>query len=137
MSDKSYSESVSEFLNFIRDACQQHRIAITTQQEAEAETQDILHSLELEEHSYNEVARLGKRLAEVRKQRRSAKDMIVATSPIVEWQDQNATTIKAIERLLGDIRKGERYVENRIFTPRTQVLEAETCVKQRSKKAKK
>ena len=138
MGEKTYSECVSDFLNFLRDAAQQYRMAVTTQQESENETQDILHSLELENHTYNEVARLGKRLSEVRKNRRSAKDIIAATSPIVDWADTNAASIKAIERLLGDVRKGERYAENRIFTPRTAVLDEEsTTAKTKSKKAKK
>lgn len=137
MGEKTYSECVSDFLNFLRDAAQQHRMAVATQQESENETQDILHSLELEEHTYNEVARLGKRLSEVRKNRRSAKDVIAATSPIIDWAETNAASIKAIERLLGDIRKSERYVENRIFTPRTAILEEEATTKTKPKKSKK
>ena len=39
-------------------------------------------------------------------------------APVLDWIDQNRTTIKNLERLLGDVRKTEKSTENRIYTPR-------------------
>ena len=134
MEQKTYSEHVSDFLNFIRDAQQQYSMALATEAETNAATQDILHSIELEEHSYNEMAKLGRKLADVRKERRKAKDVLFAATPVVEWAEANAPVIKAIERLLGDIRKEERRTENRIFTPKTNAVEESKAPKKTKKK---
>lgn len=60
------SKDLERFLDFLKSAESQLDQAMAGQQEAEAETQDILHSLELEKHSYHEMAALSRKLAEVR-----------------------------------------------------------------------
>lgn len=113
------SEKIDVFLSFLRDCEQRYRMAEAEEQEAASATQDILHSLELEEHSEEEYTELAEELREVRRQRRRAKDTMSETGPILIWLDQNRAVIKGIERLLGDVRKAERAAEGRIYTPRT------------------
>lgn len=112
------SEQIDLFLSFLRDCEQRYRMAEADEQEANSITQDILHSLELEEHDYRDFARLSKELREVRRNRRSAKDLMSTIAPILNWIDSNKPVIKSLERLLGDVRKAERSTENRIYTPR-------------------
>lgn len=64
------SKDLERFLDSLKNAESQLDQATAGQQEAEAETQDILHSLELEKHSYHETAALSRKLAEVRQARR-------------------------------------------------------------------
>lgn len=64
------SKDLERFLDSLKNAESQLNQATAGQQEAEAETQDILHSLELEKHSYHEMAALSRKLAEVRQARR-------------------------------------------------------------------
>ena len=70
-----YSEHVENFLNFLREAQREYNIAADDEKSANGATQDILHSIELEEHKYHEYARLSKALREVRQERRRAKDI--------------------------------------------------------------
>jgi hypothetical protein len=91
--------------------------------EAEAATQDLLHALELGNDKAPGRARLGLKIREVRRQRRTAKDIAEQTRPVVDWVEQNRTVIKGLERLLGDVRKQERRSEGRSYAPRTRILE--------------
>lgn len=113
------SKRIEEFLAFLREAEQEYRIAEADEQEANAETQDLLHSLELEEHTYNEYAKLSKEMKEIRKKRRYAKNKMAECLPILEWVEQNRVVMKSIERLLGDVRKAEKYTSGpKVYTPR-------------------
>lgn len=113
-----YSENISAFLDFLRDVQSQYRIADSIASDAEGRTQDYLHQLELLEHTYHGYATISKELAQARKERRKAKDKMAAASPILEWIEANAQTMRNLEKLLGEVRKAERSQENRIYTPR-------------------
>ncbi len=63
----SVSKGIESFLNYVREMEQLHRISIANEQQANDETQDILHSLELGEHSYHDQAHLAANLREIRK----------------------------------------------------------------------
>ena len=130
MSDKqrqnelTISHGISNFLEFIRNTQSQYRMAEAEAREADDTTQDILHSLELGEHTYHEYAQLSKQLKRVREQRRRGKDTAVVTAQVVEWAEKNATVIKDLEKLLGEIRKSEKNFANRLYTPKTNNVEA-------------
>lgn len=119
----SVSKGLEEFLKYIRDTEQLHRISIANEQQANDETQDILHSLELGEHSYHDQANLAAKLREVRKNRRAAKDLITQTTPIVEWVEHNRGIIKGLEQVLGKVRKEEKNADGRIYTPKTNIAD--------------
>lgn len=114
------SEGLAQFLDWVRETEELYRIGSANEEEANQETQDILHSLELEEHSYHENARLGKKLGEIRQKRRAGKDLMDQTSPVCEWADGHRQVLKEMEQLLGAVRKAERKSEGRIYTPRTE-----------------
>lgn len=116
------SKDLERFLDSLKSAESQLDQATAGQQEAEAETQDILHSLELEKHSYHEMAALSRKLAEVRQARRQHKDIVAQLTPVVEWTRENDAAVRSLQRLLGDVRKAEKSTQNRIYTPRTNVL---------------
>ena len=113
------STGIEAFLDYIRETEQLFRISVANEQEASDATQDILHSLELEDHDYHDNARIARKLKEVRQARRAAKDLMAQALPVVEWADANRPTIKVLERLLGEVRKAEKNTENRIYTPKT------------------
>lgn len=119
MSVKKFSVGIETFLAYIHDAEAQYRMAEADEIEANSLTQDILHRIELQEHTHHEYAALSKELKGVRCERRRAKDTLNTTIPIVEWIDANRAVIKGLERLLGEVRKVERSTEGRIYTPRT------------------
>lgn len=113
------SEQIDRFLSFLRECEQRVHMAEADEQEANSATQDILHSLELEDHEYRAYANLGKELRQVRRKRREAKDTFSTLTPVLAWVESNRAVIKSLERLLGDVRKAEKNTENRIYTART------------------
>ena len=113
------SQPIDTFLTFLRDCEQRCRMAEADELEANAVTNDIHHALELEEHDPGELLALAEELADTRRRRRTAKDTIAETSPVLAWLEDNRAVVKDLERLLGTVRKAERIAENRIYTPRT------------------
>ena len=113
------SQGIENFLSYLRETEQRYHMAEADEQEANNETQDILHSLELQDHDYHDFARLSKELRGVRQKRRAAKDIMSETAPVLCWIEENRRTIQSIELLLGDERKAEKSTAHRIYTPRT------------------
>lgn len=113
------SNQIDAFLAFLRDCEQRYHMAEADELEANAVTNDIHHSLELEEHGEPELLSLASELAETRRKRREAKDVMAQTLPVLAWMEDNRAVVKSLERLLGEVRKAERAAENRIYTPRT------------------
>jgi len=112
------SEQIEAFLTFLRES--EQRFHIAEEQEANAVTNDIHHSLELKEHSDVEVLKLAKELTLARRRRRRAKDEMDALGPVLLWTEENRSVVKSLERLLDEVRKAERRTENRIYAPRTE-----------------
>ena len=112
------SEKIDSFLQFLRDCEQRFHMAEADEQEANAATNDIHHSMELEEHDKIGLLQLAEELTAVRRTRRKAKDTISELTPVLDWLENNRAVVKGLERLLGDVRKAERKTENRIYTPR-------------------
>ena len=117
-----YSEQIQEFLTFLRNCQQEYNIAVSQENDANNETQDLLHCLELHKNGYHDMARISKTLRKVRQERREAKDRERQLQPIVDWLSQNKKTINELERLLGEVRKAEKSTESRIYTPKTSIL---------------
>ena len=78
-------------------------------------TQDYLHELELVDHTYHERGRIAKELAELRQKRRAAKDRIELVTPVVNWSLQYKSSIDALRRVLGDVRKIDEKQTNRMY----------------------
>ena len=117
------SRGIEAFLNYLRDTEQQLHMAEQTEQEANDATQDILHWFELYNFRGIEAVKMAHKLREIRHQRREAKDVVWLTSPVVDWIQRHRAEIKELERLLGEVRKRERRTENRIYTPKTRIME--------------
>jgi len=112
------SRGLDAFLQFLRESEQRYRMAEADEQEANAVTNDIHHSLELLEHDAAELLRLAEDLVQARRLRRRAKDVMSETAPVLAWLDENRPMVKSLERLLGEVRRAEKNTENRIYTPR-------------------
>ena len=117
------SERIEDFLNLLRESQQEYNIAVSDEKEKNDETQDLLHSIELQNHiPYNELL-IFQVTKQVRQKRRRAKDTIQQLQPIVEWFKENQKVVKDLERLLGNVRKEEQHIENRYYTPKTDIVE--------------
>lgn len=121
--DRFSSAQLESFLRWLRESEEQLRMAQQDEQDCNAQTQDILHRLELSEDGYHETARLGKLLRRVRRKRRKAKNEIDVLSPAVAWAQENQPSVKSLERLLGALRKAEQRQAIRFYTNKTDILE--------------
>ena len=117
------STHISDFLKFLLEAETIYTIAYVTQEEADNETQDILHAMELDSLSYHERARLSSALSAVRKKRRTAKDTAEIMKPVLEWKEKNRAALKSLETILGTVRTLEKDKDNRFYVKRTDIVQ--------------
>lgn len=117
-----YSEQIDGFLTFLRSVAECYSMAVTDENCANDETQDILHCIELDDNRYHDYAKLSMALREVRRKRRVAKDELMQLQPIREWMEENAKAIKSLERALGATRKAERNTEARWYNQKTEIV---------------
>ncbi len=109
------SKDVDKVLRFFKEADDAAVIADDERKICEDKQNDILHELELVDHTHNERGRLGKELTEIRRQRRGAKDAYELLYPLCEWIANNGNAIKALQRALGEMRKIEEKQKNRQY----------------------
>lgn len=119
------SKSIEEFLAFLRNADERYRMAVENEKDANDATQDILHAVELNTYNSRRTGHLVKTLKTVRKNRRIAKETKETLLAVVEWAENHKDAVKSLERLLGEVRKTERHIQNRIYSPRTDIMEEE------------
>lgn len=117
------SSGLEDFLKYLRETESMFHANQMAELAAGSETQDLLHYLELCDQDDETMVSVCKRLKEIRKERRDAKDYILQAGYIVSWIEENRQAIKGLEQLLGQIRKEERRGENRVFSPRTSAID--------------
>lgn len=115
-------EYLDIFLTFLRNEQSEYRIAQDIVTDCENKQCDIEHSLELNQHTYNEQARLARGLIQVRRERREAKVRVEVAEPIKNWAENNHAVVKEIETLLGKVRQVGRKQSNRVYVPRTDIV---------------
>ena len=119
MQDK-FSNNISEFLNFLHSLPSRYKAAEDEVKKQEAITQDLLHSLELNDLTYKQRCRVATRIAKNRKDRRKAKDDIELLSPLYLFitDPNNKKVFDKLTDILGETRKVEKRHLNRTYTPR-------------------
>lgn len=117
------SQSLSDFLEFLRQSQQDYNIAVDIELTKSKETQDILHKIELDNVKYHDYAKLGKALKSIRNERREAKNIQLQLSPLIGWIKENQNVVRGLERLLGEVRKAETNIKNAHYYPRTDVVD--------------
>ena len=117
------SQSLSDFLEFLRQSQQDYNIAVDIELTKSKETQDILHKIELDDVKYHDYAKLGKALKSIRNERREAKNIQLQLAPLVGWIKENQNVVRGLERLLGEVRKAETNVKNAHYYPSTEIVD--------------
>ena len=106
----------------MRESTMEYEVARSRQSDADNETQDLLHRLELHDDTYHDMARISRELKRVRQERRKAKDTVAELEPVCKWREENARALKSLEQLLGAVRKAEKATQNRIYMDRTDAV---------------
>ena len=109
---------ISDFVKFLNDANFSYTYMLEKMSEQEKITQDILHSLELDDLKYSERAKLATKLAAARKQRRIYKDAVEELAPVADFIEDNKKLLNNFSALVGSVRKQEKYHSNRQYYPR-------------------
>ena len=121
--DEKASGRIKDFLSFLRDAKEGHRIASSLVGDADKEIQDILHWSEFNAGASEEDrVKISKAETRVRQERRQAKNDAAILEPVAKWATENAAVVKSLERLQGEVKKAERSAENRHYIDRTDVI---------------
>ena len=115
------SEEISKFLKFIAEAQKLYEIFNNNVSEEEKLTQDLLHSLELDNLKRDERSKLATKLAKNRRDRRYYKDGVEELQPIIDFMSrtENKKAMDTLTHVLGDVRKAEKYHENRFYIPKS------------------
>lgn len=64
-----------------------------------------------------------KKIKSVRLKRRTAKDAKTEAEPVMRWLKESPQTVRALEQLLGEVRKAEKYNSNRHYINKTDILD--------------
>lgn len=109
------TKDIESVLDLFRKARAELNAANDELKYCDDKTQDYLHELELVGHTYHERGRIAKELAELRQNRRMAKDRIELVTPIVNWAVQYKSAIDGLQRILGEMRKIDEKHANRVY----------------------
>ena len=119
MKDKlKTSYYIESFLNYISSVEKSFPFMELEMEKKNDETQDILHEIELGNTTYKERAKIATRLRNVRKERRVVKDYLEEISALVQWVDENKSCLNKLKEVLGQVRKQEKYHQNRTYHKR-------------------
>lgn len=99
------------------------RIAEAMEKEKDAETQDILHYIELKDLFPTTAFHIALKLRQVRKDRRKAKDTRALVNPVWEWAAANRKAVRELEKALSEVRRQEKHLKKRTYFPKTKVLD--------------
>ena len=112
------SKDLETFLSLLRSTEEQHNIHFDNVNKCDKEQQNLLHDFELLDLNYNQRAKKATELKKTRLERRHSKDTVEMTSIVVQFCKDNRQFVQKLERLLGDLRKKEKDLENRVYRRR-------------------
>lgn len=116
------SECIENFLNSLTAIQSEYNTQVENEYQCEREIQDLLHYIEIEDISDEYKVESISLLKDCRTTRRCAKDYVKCSQPIIDWISNNDKEINSIKQLLGQVRKEEKYVTNRTYYCRTDIL---------------
>lgn len=120
---KNQSEQLETFLNWVEDVPRMVVSAEERLHKAEDEETDLSHFLELEDPDRTELYRAGRKLQQVLKERREAKDELDNLEAVAAWAENNQGAINKLKGVLGEMRKVEKRWQNRLYHEKTNILE--------------
>lgn len=124
------SKQIENFLNFYQKAKSDYEYAQEQLRKCQDYTQDILHSLELDDLPYSERCKLMTKLTACRKDRRYWKDQVEELEPLISVfnittdpakkseVERNMKTINQLREALGQTRRQENHHSNRTYRPK-------------------
>ena len=123
--EKNTSQQIAGFLTFLSGVTEDYKHSQEEVRLLEELTQDYMHKLELQDHTYHQRAKIASALRQCRIDRRFHKDRIAILDPVVQCltSDKGKLILSQLQQTLGDVRKAERSTQDRRYIPR--ILSAE------------
>ena len=114
------SERIQTIIQFFEQVIKDYDWSYEQVNKLDKETQDILHSLELEKLTTGERNKLTTRIIKLRKERRKHKDIAEELEPIVSFiqTDKGRALLHPMKEALGKTRKVEAYHQKRQYHKR-------------------
>lgn len=114
------SEQFAALLNFLRDIVNEYQHYCSMLDRAELQKNDWLHIIELFCSDYEERCKAATKLRWCLLERRKYKDAVKVREPIAEFLSapEHKNLLDQLARVLGNIRKEERYQASRTYKPR-------------------
>ena len=123
--EKNTSQQIADFLIFLSGVTEEYKHSQEEVRVIEELTQDYMHKLELQDHTYHERAKIASALRQCRIDRRFHKDRITILDPVVQCltSDKGKLILSQLQQTLGAVRKAKRGTQDRRYIPR--ILSAE------------
>lgn len=117
---RTFSEELSGFLKLLDKAKSDFEWNVEEEARLEALSQDYLHLIELQSSDNCDLAKVAEELRQCRIARREAKDAATLLQPMVDYlnSDKGKLLLSGLQQILGAIRKVEKNMQNRRYTPR-------------------
>ena len=109
---------VQTMTNDLKSITKYHEEALEELRVYDNETQDILHALEFLENTDEEMKKMSEELAEIRKNRRKAKDFIELSTYLCDFADQNRQAVNKLAEASRNTKACFAKLERRTYTPR-------------------
>lgn len=115
------SEKIEQFLNLWDDIKKIHSYNFNAVEECNKASTDFLHIIELDKTTYAERSKLTTAEKANRIKRRKAKDMVEIYEHLLRFSEveESRRAVNLLKQMLGEIRKTERYHENRSYRTKT------------------
>lgn len=111
------SETIKAFLDLMDESAKLLPMMEERMKREDDLTQDLLHAMELGD-GYKERNKHATLLAQNRRDRRDCKDAIEELDLLMTWALKNSGAVNQLKQVLGELRKVEKYHENRHYRPR-------------------
>ena len=116
-------DQLQTFMAFAKDVVTRYEENLRLWEETDKQTQDLLHFIELSGNlNAVEGYKLYRKLAEVRRQRRTYKSEIDLLQPLYEYLKNNMSVINQLTMIQGKCRTNKETIQMRSYTMRTEVI---------------
>lgn len=120
---EKHSEKLSDIVRYFDSIKSEYESNLQNIAVKDAEHQDFIHSLELDDLKYKERAKIATQIQQSRKDRRISKDIVDVLEPLYSFieSDSGKRSMNQLKNILGNMRKREEKQLTRVYHKRIAV----------------
>lgn len=127
--EEKLSNKVKEFIELLESGTNEYYTNFNAEHELFNSRMDMIHTLELENLTYHEVAHLALDIRDVSRSRREYKDAYLLREPIMKFTKENKKIIEDLKKLQTDLENAEKYMGDKHYNTRQKVKGVEKLTK--------